>query len=55
MNEVRQPADYTLDGVISDRDAVSGPPEILTIVTLDIESPEIRCMKGDCDGDYAPG
>lgn len=55
MNEVQQPADYTLDGIISDRNATSGPPEVLTILALDIESPEIRCMKGDCNQDYAPG
>jgi hypothetical protein len=55
MNEVQQPADYTLDGVIPGRNAISGPPEILTILEIDVESPEIRCMKGDCNGDYAPG
>jgi hypothetical protein len=58
MNTVQQVADYTLDAAISDmsnRPVTSGPPKISTILAINVESSEVRCLKGDCDsGDYVP-
>jgi hypothetical protein len=30
-------------------------PHVDVAVRIEVESPELRCMKGDCQGDYAPG
>jgi hypothetical protein len=57
MNTVQQ-ADYTLEAAISDissRSVTGGPPRVSTVLAINVESPEIRCLKGDCDsGDYVP-
>jgi len=33
----------------------SGAPTISTVLALEVDSAEVRCMKGDCNQDYAPG
>jgi len=30
-------------------------PEISRIIEIKVETAEVRCSKGDCDGDYSPG
>ena len=47
--------EYSLDGVSLRTEATSDPPLILNTVIFEVESLEVRCMKGDCNGDYAPG
>ncbi len=47
--------DYSLESMAFDNEADGEVPEIMSAQKIEIESPEVRCMKGDCDGDYAPG
>lgn len=47
--------EYSVDGVSLGTEATSDPPLILKIVTFEVEPLEVRCMKGDCNGDYVPG
>lgn len=55
MNEVPH-IDYTLEGIVSEQASALGAPEVQTVLALDVESLELRCMKGDCpSGDYVPG
>lgn len=47
--------DYTLDATASNEEPASGAPTISTVLALEVDSAEVRCMKGDCNQDYAPG
>lgn len=49
--------DYSLEGYVAndDQSCENDAPRLATAVKIEVESPELRCMKGDCQGDYAPG
>jgi hypothetical protein len=47
--------DYTIETHDAPDGAHLGAPVISSVLSLEVESPEVRCMKGDCDGDCAPG
>ena len=47
--------DYTLEEIAVAQNTEERLPEISSVRVLKVEDPEVRCSKGDCDQDYAPG
>lgn len=47
--------DYTLDATAPKEEASSEAPTVSAVLALEVDSAEVRCMKGDCNQDYAPG
>ena len=47
--------DYSLEAAANGENRNVNSPEIKSITVLKVESAKIRCSKGDCDQDYAPG
>lgn len=55
MNDTKKRPDYSLESVLSDQPKDAEQPKIIATVQISVESPEVRCEKGDCNQDYAPG
>lgn len=56
MKGLQEIPNYSLEAFVADeREFEVDAPHIETAVKIEVESPELRCMKGDCNGDYAPG
>ncbi len=55
MEGLEYPIDYSLESMAIDNEDELKLPKIKSIQELEIELPEVRCMKGDCDRDYSPG
>jgi hypothetical protein len=55
MEAVNNSTDYSLESIALNDEADGEAVKILSAQKLEIDSPEVRCMKGDCNGDYTPG
>lgn len=47
--------DYSIERISTDKYEDCKDPKIKSAVLLEVQSSEVRCMKGDCNQDYAPG
>lgn len=55
MTDGERRADYSLLSEATNDAEHTAAPKIQQVVRLEVEEPEIRCLKGDCNGDYPPG
>ena len=55
MDVLRGFPDYTLETALIDNRKDCKNPEIVQEISLEVESADVRCLKGDCNQDYAPG
>jgi hypothetical protein len=57
VKSLQEIPDYSLEAFVTadEQQRVVDAPHVDAVVKIEVESPELRCMKGDCQGDYAPG
>lgn len=55
MKKIIESPDYSLDAVANKKSQIMDSPKIKSVTVMEVESSDVRCSKGDCDGDYAPG
>jgi hypothetical protein len=57
MNGLQKAPNYSLEAFVAADEQQCGidAPHVDAAVRIEVESPELRCMKGDCNGDYVPG
>lgn len=57
MKGLQEAPNYSLEAYVTADEQHCGTdaPHVDAAVRIEVESPELRCMKGDCNGDYVPG
>ena len=57
MEGLQKIPNYSLEAfvVADEQQCRVDAPHVDAAVTIEVESPELRCMKGDCNQDYSPG
>ena len=57
MNGLQEAPNYSLEAFVAadEPQCEIDAPHVDAAVKIEVESPELRCMKGDCNGDYVPG
>lgn len=55
MNKAKKKPDYSLESAKTLDSQGVKPPIIKSVIVLEVEKSDVRCTKGDCQGDYVPG
>jgi len=51
----KEKPDYSLDAAANKKSQEMKSPKINSVTVMEVESSDVRCSKGDCNQDYAPG